>query len=161
MSEAKPDDENPRAARPPAGASRRGARELVLQGLYERQVGGGSDEAIAAALASSDGSAAADVEYFGELWRGVTTNYQALLDAMAPDVARGIDALAPIERAVLVIGAWELTHRLDIPYRVAIDEAVELAKKYGGTDGYKFVNGVLDKLAPRVRADEIRASGRR
>lgn len=150
-----------RDAAPPAGASRRKARELVLQGLYERQLAGGSDAGIAEALASSDDFAAVDADYFHALWRGVTTHYQALIDAVAPDVSRGIDALAPIERAVLAIGAWELTHRLDVPYRVVINEAVELAKRYGGTDGYKFVNGVLDKLAPRVRADEIRASGRR
>jgi N utilization substance protein B len=62
---------------------------------------------------------------------------------------------------VLAIGAWELVHRLDIPYRVVINEAVELAKRYGGTDGYKFVNGVLDKVAARVRADEVSASRRR
>jgi len=59
---------------------------------------------------------------------------------------------------VIVIGAWELSHRLDIPYRVVIDEAVEIAKSYGGTDGHKFVNGVLDKLAPRLRTSESRAS---
>ena len=76
---------------------------------------------------------------------------------MAPDVARGMDALAPIERALLVIGAWELRHRADIPYRVVINEAVELAKRYGGTDGHRFVNGVLDRVAARLRADEIRA----
>jgi len=65
--------------------------------------------------------------------------------------------LAPIERALLVIGTWELKHRPDIPYRVVIDEAVELAKSYGGTDGHKFVNGVLDKLAPELRTSEARA----
>ena len=72
-----------------------------------------------------------------------------------------MEKLSPIERAVLVIGAWELSHRLDIPWRAVIDEAVELAKRYGGTEGYKFVNGVLDKLAPRLRAAEIRAAGER
>jgi hypothetical protein len=88
----------------------------------------------------------------------------ALPDADAAWVAefmRGFDALAPIERAVLAIGAWELAHRLEIPYRVVINEAVELAKRYGGTDGYKFVNGVLDKFAARARADEMNAAGRR
>lgn len=140
---------------------RRRARELVLQGLYERQLSGGSDAAIAASLGANPEFEQADIEYFRALWRGVTAHYPALLEALAPDVARSIDSLSPIERAVLVIGAWELTHRLDIPYRVVINEAVELAKTYGGTDGHKFVNGVLDKLAPRLRADETRASGRR
>jgi len=141
--------------------SRRRARELVLQGLYERQLSGGSDEAIASSLRSSREFASADAEYFGELWRGVTDRYSALIDAVAPKVDRPIDALAPIERGLLVIGAFELAHRLEIPYRVVINEAVELAKRYGGTDGYKFVNGVLDKVAASVRGDEIRAASRR
>jgi N utilization substance protein B len=136
------------------------AREFALQGLYERQLSGGSDAAIAESLGANPSFAEADTEYFRELWRGVTSQYPVLLDALAPDAARSIDSLSPIERAVLVIGAWELTHRPDIPYRVVINEAVELAKTYGGTDGHRFVNGVLDKIAPRLRADEIRASGR-
>jgi len=139
---------------------RRRARELVLQGLYERQVSGGSDDAIAASLIDSPGHARADAEYFLELWRGVTSQYPALLEALASVVDRSMESLAPVERAVIVIGAWELLHRLDIPYRVVIDEAVEIAKTYGGTDGHKFVNGVLDKLAPRLRPGERRVSGK-
>ncbi len=77
-----------------------------------------------------------------------------------PQLDRRLKDLAPIERALLVIGAWELAHRPDIPYRVVIDEAVEIAKTYGGTDGHKFVNGVLDKLAPELRAAEMRAGER-
>ena len=141
-----------------AATPRRRARELVLQGLYERQLSGGSDDAIAASLLASPGGARSDTAYFRELWRGVTSEYATLLAQLAPDVDRKIEGLAPIERAVLVIGAWELTHRLDIPYRVVIDEAVEVAKSYGGTDGHKFVNGVLDKVASRLRGDEVRSS---
>lgn len=140
---------------------RRRARELVLQGLYERQLAGAPDDAIAASLAEADGYARADAEYVDALWRGVTSEYGSLLALLAADVDRPVERLSPIERAVLVIGAWELSHRLDIPWRAVIDEAVELAKRYGGTDGYKFVNGVLDKLAPRLRAAEIRAAGDR
>ena len=140
---------------------RRRARELVLQGLYERQLAGAPDDAIAASLAEADGYARADAEYFHALWRGVTSEYAALLALLAPDVDRPMEKLSPIERAVLVIGAWELSHRPDIPWRAVIDEAVELAKRYGGTEGYKFVNGVLDKLAPRLRAAEIGAAGER
>ncbi|MGE5168857.1 MAG: transcription antitermination factor NusB [Rudaea sp.] len=140
---------------------RRRARELVLQGLYERQLAGTPDDAIAASLAQCDGHARADVAYFDALWRGVTAEYASLLAVLAPHVDRPMEKLSPIERAVLVIGAWELTHRLDVPWRAVIDEAVELAKRFGGTDGYKFVNGVLDKLAQRLRAAEIRAAGER
>ena len=154
------------------GPSRHRARELVVHGLYERQLSKRADREIAASLiaepdlADDDDAAPAsatelDRDYFDALWRGVTGDYDALLAALAPHVDRSIDALSPIERAVLAIGAWELAHRLDIPYRVVINEAVELAKLYGGTDGYKFVNGVLDRLAPRLRADEIRVARRR
>ena len=138
--------------------ARRRARELVLQGLYERQLGGGSDRTIEASLQTSPGHPGADAEYLTELWHGVTSEYDALLATVSPKVERRIKDVAPIERALLVMGTWELTHRLDIPYRVVIDEAVELAKSYGGTDGHKFVNGVLDKLAPELRVAEIRAS---
>ena len=140
--------------------ARRRARELALQGLYERQLAGTADETIAASLTASPGHARADAEYFRELWHGVTSEYASLLQTVEPRVDRRLKDLAPIERALLVIGTWELMYRLDIPYRVVIDEAVELAKVYGGTDGHKFVNGVLDKVAPQLRATEIRASAR-
>jgi len=76
---------------------------------------------------------------------------------IAPHSARAPADLSPIERAILVIGAWELTHRPDVPYKVVIDEAVELAKDFGATDGHRYVNGVLDKLAARLREPEIAA----
>ena len=138
--------------------ARRRARELVLQGLYERQLAGSPDDAIAASLMATPEFAEADGAYFHELWRGVSAEYEALLRAIEPKIDRKLTALAPVERALLVIGAWELMHRPDIPYRVIIDEAVELAKAYGGTDGHKFVNGVLDKLAPVLRATEMGAT---
>lgn len=135
---------------------RRRAREFVLQGLYQQQLSGNADEAIRAQLAEAAGFPKADAGYFAGLWSGVSGEYDALLDRIAPYVDRPVQDVSPIERSILVIAAWELAHRLDIPYRVVINEAVELAKAYGGTDGHKFVNGVLDKLAANVRADEIR-----
>jgi N utilization substance protein B len=153
-------------------AGRRRARELVLRGLYERQLSARADNDIATSLLDdaaeprtddADEAVSPDTDrgYLVELWRGTTREYDALLQALAGHVDRDVAALSPIERALLVIGAWELVHRLDVPFRVVIDEAVRLAKSYGGTDGYKFVNGVLDKLAARVRADEILARGGR
>jgi N utilization substance protein B len=136
---------------------RRRAREFVLQGLYQRQLSGNAWPAIREQVADVAGFSKADVPYFGELWAGVSQEFDALVDVVAPYLDRPAGQLSPIERGVLVIGAWELGHRLEIPYRVAINEAVELAKSYGGTDGHKFVNGVLDKLAGVLRADEIRA----
>ena len=135
---------------------RRRARELVLQGLYQRQLSGNADDAIRLDLiehASDD----ADADYLSELWRGVTTDYESLVASLAPHASRAVSELSPIERAILAIGAWELAHRLDIPYRVVINEAVDLAKDFGGTDGHRFVNGVLDKLAAKLRAAEIAA----
>jgi transcription antitermination protein NusB len=152
-----------------AATARRRARERVLLGLYERQLAGNADESIAATMfdatfgqqhGASSRKQTIDAEYGRELWRGVSREYDSLLATVAPKVDRKLAALAPVERALLVIGTWELMHRLDIPYRVVIDEAVELAKSYGGTDGHKFVNGVLDKLAPELRAAEMRASTR-
>ena len=97
---------------------------------------------------------------FDALWLGVARDYDALIERVAPYLDRKPNALSPVERAIIVIGAWELVNRLEIPYRVVIDEAVEIAKAYGGTDGHKFVNGVLDKLAGDVRAAEIAAIAR-
>lgn len=136
---------------------RRRAREFVLQGLYQQQLSGNAAEAIRAQLVEASGFAKADTDYFGGLWDGVRAEYDVLLRQLAPYLDRAPAELSPIERSILVIGAWELVHRLDIPYRVVINEAVELAKAYGGIDGHKFVNGVLDRLAGIARADEIRA----
>jgi N utilization substance protein B len=136
---------------------RRRAREFVLQGLYQRQLSGNAPAAIVAQLREAAGFARADGAYFEDLWAGVTAEYDALVASLAPSLDRSAAQLSPIERAILVIGAWELQHRHEIPARAAINEAIELAKAYGGTDGHKFVNGVLDKLAARVRATEMEA----
>ncbi len=137
--------------------ARRAARALVLQGLYQRQLSRNADDAIWLQLLESEDFAAADAEYLAALWRGTTREHEALLGVIAPHSARAPADLSPIERAILVIGAWELTHRLDVPYKVVIDEAVELAKDFGATDGHRYVNGVLDKVAARLRGPEIAA----
>ena len=136
---------------------RRRAREFVLQGLYQRQLSGNARDAIRAQLADAAGFPKSDESYFDTLWNGVTDNYESLVELVSPKLDRRAAELSPIERAILVMGAWELEHRREIPCRVVINEAIELAKSYGGTDGYKFVNGVLDKLAATLRADEMDA----
>ena len=136
---------------------RRRAREFVLQGLYQRQLSGNSAAAIRAQIAEVSGFAKADQPYFDALWTGASAEFDDLVVVCTPFLDRRAVDLSPVERAVLAIGAWELAHRLEIPYRVIINEAVELAKSYGGTDGHKFVNGVLDKLAAQVRGAEIAA----
>jgi N utilization substance protein B len=139
------------------GSSRHRARECVLQGLYERQLSGNSVDEVRARLVADPSFANADRAYFDELWSGVNAETEALMRMIAAAIDRPVAQLSPVERAVLVIGVWELEHRAEIPYRVVIDESIELAKSYGGIDGHKFVNGVLDKLAPSLRAAEIDA----
>lgn len=139
---------------------RRRSRELVLQGLYQRQLSGNAAGVVHDDLAGSPGFARADQAYFDELWHGVAAEYDALLAALAPHLDRKPTELSPVERAILVIGAWELARRADIPYRVVINEAVELAKLFGATDGYRYVNGVLDRFAGHTRAAEIAALAR-
>jgi transcription antitermination protein NusB len=136
-------------------SSRRRARELALQGLYQWLLAGTPPPTIKAQLAELEGFAKCDSRFFDGLWQGVTGEFDALLAAFAPYLDRAPAQLSPIEKAVLAIGAWELLRAPDIPYRVAINEAVELAKAYGGTDGHKYVNGVLDKLAAATRAAEV------
>ena len=136
---------------------RRRAREFVLQGLYQRQLSGNASAAIRDQVAEAAGFPKADEAYFDVLWAGVTAEYDALVLLVSPKLDRRAAELSPIERAILVIGAWELAHRPEIPCRVVINEAIELAKSYGGTDGHKFVNGVLDKLAATLRATEMDA----
>ena len=153
---ARPSDERSTSRATP----RRRARELALQGLYQRQIGGGEPAAIRAHWAEDPGYGQADRAFLDDLWQGVNADQEHLLGEVAPHLDRRVTELSPVERAILIIGAWELLHRADTPYRVVINEAVELAKSYGGTDGHRFVNGVLDKLAARVRAPEIAAAVR-
>ncbi len=139
-------------------SSRSRARELALQGLYQWLLSGTDPRVIREQLGETEGFARCDAKFLDRMWVGVTTGFDALVTAIAPHCDRAAAQLSPIEKSVLVIGAWELLHQPDVPYRVAINEAVELAKAYGGTDGHKFVNGVLDKLAVAARAPEISAA---
>ena len=134
--------------------ARRRARELALQGLYQWLVGGQDARAILDHLAESDEYGAAEHKYVEELLRGVIDDAPALRDALAPFLDRAPNALSPVEHAILLIGAYELVHRPEIPRRVVINEAIEIAKSFGGTDGYKYVNGVLDRFAATARAAE-------
>jgi transcription antitermination protein NusB len=138
--------------------SRSRAREFALQGLYQWLLSATDPALIRTQLAETESFATCDVKFFDRIWHGVTTEFEALVAAIAPYCDRNAAQLSPIEKSVLVIGAWELLRQPEVPYRVAINEAVELAKVYGGTDGHKFVNGVLDKLAAAARAPEISAA---
>ena len=149
-----------RRTRPAGKSSRRRSRELALQGLYQWQLAGKDATIIAAELAEAEDFGKSDVGYFRTLLNGAIDNAPKLEAEMEPFLDRPVGELSPIERGILLLGGYELMRELEVPYRVVINEAVELAKVYGGTDGHKFVNGVLDKLAGRLREIEVRAEGR-
>ena len=132
--------------------ARRRSRELALQGLYEWLVAGSAVNDIARDLALSQSYPKSDQAYVDEILRGVAATRAELEASLVPLLDRPIDQLSPIEHAVLLIAAWELAYQPALPFRVVTNEAIELVKSYGGTDGHKFVNGVLDKLAGAGRA---------
>lgn len=149
--------------RPDAGSrrsARRRSREFALQGVYQWQVARGDARTIAQQLAEAKGFEKVDAEYFRVLLFGAIEAAPTIEEALAPCLSRKVAELSPVERSILLIAGFELAHQLEVPYRVVINEAVELAKIYGGTDGYKFVNGALDRLAPALRAAEVQARAR-
>jgi len=142
----------------PAGRSfkpRRRAREFVVQGLYQHLVGGQDEASIRIQAESVAGFDKADPELYPRLLTETLADLAALREALAPFIDRAWEAVSPIERSILLLGACELKQHPETPGRVIINEAIELAKTYGGTDGHKFVNGVLDKLAALLRPAEI------
>ena len=143
--------------KPKPKSARRWAREFALQGLYEFYVAEHDPVSIRLRAESDEDFKRCDKAFFREMWKGLTDDWEALVVIAQPHVDRPFAQISPIERGIILIGTWELKSRLDIPYRVAINESVELAKSFGGTDGHKWVNGVLDKVAPIFRADEVAA----
>jgi len=137
------------------------AREFALQGLYQWLLNNEEAAKVVNNIRSAHGFDKADGEYFADLLRGTIKQSVELREEFAPLVDRGVNELSPIEHAVLLIGAYELKNHIEIPYRVVINEAVELTKSFGGIDGHKYVNGVLDKLAAQLRADEVAADKKR
>ena len=136
--------------------SRRRSRELALQSLYQWLVAG-TDVRLLCREALADAEAPRpDETHFVALMEGVVQRRNELDDGLQPFLDRPAESLSPIEHVLLLLGAYELTACLDVPYRVVINEAVELAKSYGGTDGHRYVNGVIVKLAAQVRPHEVR-----
>ncbi|MDX9993943.1 MAG: transcription antitermination factor NusB [Rhodocyclaceae bacterium] len=133
------------------------AREFVVQGLYQHLVGGQDAAAIIVQAESVAGFDKAHRELYDALLGGVLDSRAALEALLGPHVARPWAEVSPIERGILLMAACELRDHPETPYRVVLNEAIELAKSYGGTDGHKFVNGVLDKLAPELRPHETGA----
>jgi len=135
-------------------SARHRSREFALQGLYSWLLAGQAVSDIAAQLQASKGFERADAAYFLALLRGAIEQQAAIEEVIVPCLDRPLKELSPVERGILLLGAWELKNSPDVPYRVVINEAVELAKSFGGTEGHKYVNGVLDKLARSLRAHE-------
>ena len=141
-------------------ALRRKARHYALQALYQWQISRNALSDIEAQFRSEFDFANTDLEYFQALLHEVPKHVGDLERAFEPLLDRPLKDLTPIELTVLRIGTYELAHRIDVPYKVVINEAVSLAKKFGATDGYKYINGVMDKLAQQLRAVEFSAAGR-
>ncbi|KPF68769.1 hypothetical protein IP84_09170 [beta proteobacterium AAP99] len=156
----------PRLSEPPSErrgtpkSARRRSREFALQGIYSWLVNQDDLGVIDAHMRGVTGFDRADRVHFDALLSGVLHNAPALREEFAPHLDRTVNELSPIEHGVLLLGTFELAHHVEIPYRVVINEAVELAKDYGGTDGFKYVNGVLDKVALKLRATEIAGARR-
>lgn len=131
------------------------ARAFALQGLYQVLVGKNDPASVDSFTRDLAGFSKADAAHFDALLHGCSAQADALNALIVPLLDRKIDEVSPIEHATMWIGAYELQHCPDVPWRVVLNECIELAKEFGGTDGHKYVNGVLDGLAKQLRKDEI------
>ena len=144
-----------------SGRARSLSRRLVLQALYQWQMTGQSFPELRNQYSSDEGYAEVDPEFFQQLLQGVVED-SAALDAMIAEwLDRPVAQLDPVEHAVLLIGVEELRAHVEVPYKVVLNECVELTKKFGATDGHKFINAVLDRAARQLRAAEQQATARR
>ena len=140
--------------RSPTRSARRRAREFALQGLYQWLVAQTDVAVIEAQIVVLPEFERSDTDLFRSILRGVIHEAATLHKTSVPLIDRPRTHLSPVEHAAILIGAWEFAHAPETPYRVVINEAVEIAKSFGGTDGYRYVNGVLDKVAARLRPTE-------
>lgn len=137
-------------------AARSRARRRALQALYAWQMSGSHMTAVIEQFRHEQDMEVADIEYFEDLLNGVEKHVDELDAAIKPHVDREVSQIDPIERAALRLATYELKHRPDVPYRVVINEAIEVTKRFGADHGHSYVNGVLDKLAGELRAVEKR-----
>jgi N utilization substance protein B len=149
-------DQTSRAAVKSSSKSARGrAREFALQGLYQHLVGKQVIDAIDSFTRDLSGFSKADALHYDALLRGCVAQEQSLNQRISPMLDRKLEELSPIEHAVMWMGVYELMHCPDVPWRVVLNEYIELTKSFGGTDGYKYVNAVLNGLALQLRGPEI------
>lgn len=133
------------------------SRELALQGLYQWRIGGADGAAVEAHCHEDPDFDQADLAFFRNLLRGTLAQADTLREQLQPCLDRPYNELSPVESCVLLLATFELNQHPETPYRVIINEAIELTKTFGGTDGHRFVNGVLDKLAAQLRPTEFQA----
>jgi transcription antitermination protein NusB len=137
-------------------AARSRARRRALQALYAWQMSGSSMTSVIDQFRHEQDMEVADLEYFEDLLRGVEKHVEVIDEALKPYIDRDVGQIDPIERAALRLAAYELKFRPDVPYRVIINEAIEVTKRFGADHGHSYVNGVLDKLAAETRGAEKR-----
>lgn len=142
-------------------AKRRVARTLLMQAVYQWQIAKQNLNDIEAQFQVDNDFSGVDGEYFSEGLRAIAHQVTELDELFAEYLDRSVSDLDPVELAILRLAAWEFSQRIDVPYRVVLNEGIELAKTFGATDGHKYVNGVLDKLANRLRSAEISAFKKR
>jgi N utilization substance protein B len=133
---------------------RRKARELAVQAMYSWQISQNSVNDIEVNFIAENSKRRFDIEYFQLLLRGVTSNISEIDDAISPYVDRPLDDIDHVEKAILRVAVFELKDCTDVPYRVVINEAIELAKSFAADESHKFVNGVLDKTVKLIRPEE-------
>jgi len=141
--------------------ARTNARKAAVQALYQWQMAGQNLSEIERQFLEEERLKDAQKSYFVELFYGVPKNLEAIDQALSEFVDRPVDMIDPVERAILRIGVYELLHRLDMPYRVVLNEGINLAKYFGADGSHKYINGILDKVAQQKRAMEIKAKGAR
>ena len=132
------------------------AREFAVQALYEWVLTGHDAASIDHHFVSEHDMSNTDVPYFQELLHEVVLHHLSLKDLMVDFLSRSFDSVDPVEQAILMLSCYELQYKLDIPYRVIINEGIELGKTFGAEDGHKFINGILDSVAKHIRAEEIK-----
>jgi transcription antitermination protein NusB len=138
-------------------AARTKAREFAIQALYQHRVGQQSFDEIDEFTRNLQGFAKADSVHYDSLFRGCVDSADMLDHLIAPYLDRPWAEISPIEHVIMWLGTYELQHCPDVPWRVVLNEYIEQAKSFGGTDGHKYVNGILNKLAPQIRAAEVAA----
>lgn len=137
-------------------STRKKARRYAVQGIYQWHLSGSPIEEIELQFLETINQAKVDIQYFREILVNTLTSVKALDELIKPFMDRGFDEVNPVELAVLRLSTYELQSRMDIPYKVVINEALELTKTFGAEDGHKFVNGILDKLARQLRPLEVK-----